>query len=299
MKIEMRDPLSLKLHPFFEGTYHPMMPKESAQWLSFVEDVRDHGVMEPLKITPDGMIMDGRHRHAAALETMRKEVPCIVLPDGDALMVVAQSLLLRRNYTKSGLALQLAAMADVAASAGKGSRSANLKNGKSKKANVPPKVDSIDHGKSPTLFASLESMSVHYGVSRDLLIQARKVHDFLDQIGDEPHPSGKGTIRDWTFDMVYEQEKGFQPVLASLGFWAGGDTHKQSCAPGARSDYARYIETSITKTMDHWTKWDKVKEDDRQRIMGLIPEMVAAWPEDFRRKVASAAVSLSKGAKSA
>ena len=72
--IEQRDPRSLKNHLVNIELYGTDPRPE------FVESVRTHGVLVPLIITQDGMVISGHSRRAAAIMTKLKTVPCIVSP---------------------------------------------------------------------------------------------------------------------------------------------------------------------------------------------------------------------------
>lgn len=72
--IEQRDPRSLENHLVNIELYGTDPRPE------FVESVRTHGVLVPLIITQDGMVISGHSRRAAAIMTKLKTVPCIVSP---------------------------------------------------------------------------------------------------------------------------------------------------------------------------------------------------------------------------
>jgi ParB-like chromosome segregation protein Spo0J len=72
--IEQRDPRSLKNHLVSIDLYGTDPRPE------FVESVRAHGVLVPLIITQDGIVISGHSRRAAAIMCKVKTVPCIVSP---------------------------------------------------------------------------------------------------------------------------------------------------------------------------------------------------------------------------
>lgn len=64
---------------------HPEQPrleidKRSEQFLQLVASVKLHGVLEPLLVTPDGFVLAGKRRRAAAIAAGVKEVPVYVRP---------------------------------------------------------------------------------------------------------------------------------------------------------------------------------------------------------------------------
>jgi hypothetical protein len=59
--------------------YRPIDPADP-DFLALVASIREHGVLEPLVVTRDGVIVSGHRRHAAAREAGLKTVPCRVVP---------------------------------------------------------------------------------------------------------------------------------------------------------------------------------------------------------------------------
>lgn len=66
---------SLKPHPL-----NPRGPVDSAapDIQELADSIREHGILQPLLITPDGTIVAGHRRHAAAQLAKEREVPVIV-----------------------------------------------------------------------------------------------------------------------------------------------------------------------------------------------------------------------------
>lgn len=48
-----------------------------------VDSIRDYGVIQPIYVTPNGLIIDGRGRYLAAKEVGLKEIPCYVIEYSD------------------------------------------------------------------------------------------------------------------------------------------------------------------------------------------------------------------------
>ena len=278
---------ALSLHPIFKIVRQPEMAPDSMEFISLVEDVRRHGVMEPLKVTAKGQIMDGRHRWRAAKAAGLDEVPVRIFPEEEALSIVASSIAHRRHYTKAALAYVMWPMAAKYMEEGKRVSSGNLKRGKGKNPNDPPKTDSV--GNRDGKGATLGNFSAEIGVSDDYLRMAADLHGILEVSGDKLMRNGR-TIRDAAEEMLFSLDKGFQPILAMIGFETKGSSHAENCASGSRSNYARYIRDCMAVATKHFTKWDSVANEDREDVLNKVRDAVATWPKDVRSAVVDAAM---------
>ena len=95
---EVRDPHELRVHPLAEAV--PAMRRE--EWLAFVADVRERGILEPLRLASDGtVVLDGRHRLRAALELELSTAPVepADLVGLSELEYIIRAAVLRRHLT--------------------------------------------------------------------------------------------------------------------------------------------------------------------------------------------------------
>lgn len=93
-----RAPLSiLRLHPEADAV-PPMTPDE---YDAFVADVGSRGVTTPLTVTPLGVVLDGRHRFAAASVLEHETVPVHVadIPEPVQVDYMVRQAVLRRHLT--------------------------------------------------------------------------------------------------------------------------------------------------------------------------------------------------------
>lgn len=88
-----------------------LVPSMSAgEFAAFLADVAANGIEQPLAITPDGVVLDGRHRRQAAGELGLEWVPVRVVEPSDAVVFMLRSALQRRQLSASqraALALDL------------------------------------------------------------------------------------------------------------------------------------------------------------------------------------------------
>jgi ParB-like chromosome segregation protein Spo0J len=77
---EFVDPRSLKAHPDNEAIFGPMNQELDSD-PEFLESIERSGVTTPLTITPDGRVLSGHRRLAAALRYKQPTVPATVVRD--------------------------------------------------------------------------------------------------------------------------------------------------------------------------------------------------------------------------
>jgi ParB-like chromosome segregation protein Spo0J len=77
---ELVDPHSLKAHPDNEAIFGPVN-QELESDPEFLKSVERSGVTTPLTITPDGRVLSGHRRLAAAIRCNQQTVPAIVVRD--------------------------------------------------------------------------------------------------------------------------------------------------------------------------------------------------------------------------
>lgn len=101
---------SLRTHRLL--VHLPALPTDSTEYRNLAADVAARGIDQPLIVcrTEDGAedegsyyVLDGRHRHAAALDAGLATVPVIIRDEADAEGIVLGALVQRRHYTKSAL----------------------------------------------------------------------------------------------------------------------------------------------------------------------------------------------------
>ncbi len=87
------------LTPHPEAGIVPQM--RSDEWASLLADVSRQKVQVPLLIQSGKLILDGRHRHKAAVLTDAETVPCIVvdLSEADQLKAIINAAVLRRQLS--------------------------------------------------------------------------------------------------------------------------------------------------------------------------------------------------------
>jgi ParB-like chromosome segregation protein Spo0J len=96
-----------KYHPACAA--FPDMPEKDLQDLA--EDIKRNGLMEPVTLTPDGLLLDGKNRWAAC--EMAEAEPRTVVYAGDPVTFVLSKNKHRRHLTKSQKTMALARLANL------------------------------------------------------------------------------------------------------------------------------------------------------------------------------------------
>ena len=100
-KIEMRRVDELHPHPL-QKVHFKDQPDH--QFNEFVEDIRNHGIREPLEILPDGTILSGHQRRRAAIRLNWTEVPVRVRHDlAEAGEAAIEMYFIASNYLRRQL----------------------------------------------------------------------------------------------------------------------------------------------------------------------------------------------------
>lgn len=280
-----RNPAELRPHPLFAKTHHPMMAKDSAEWASLVQSVKENGVYQAVIITEDGEIVDGRHRAAAAVEAGIAEVRVEVVEGWQAPLIIAETLVQRRHFNKSARAYLVAPFAEEATAAGKKARNANLRQNS---PNVQ-KLDVREEGATNTL----ESFADRMGISREYLVKARDVHARLEKISQKvmvTHPvSGERmTVRERVEDILFNEQGGFQPVLAMLGYLAAGNKAEGQELKDKRAQYGRLAAQKFNALSANFRTWDTCDAVEKEVLYQAIPKEVVQWPLDVAQRLYTA-----------
>lgn len=95
-----RTAIAKALHPLCD-----LLPRmRQADFEALVEDIRRHGVRQPVTVTADGEVLDGRHRYLAC-EGLGIECPAVVWDgEGDPVDLILSANVHRRHLTASQLA---------------------------------------------------------------------------------------------------------------------------------------------------------------------------------------------------
>lgn len=124
--LETRLVTALRLHP--RASVVPEMAADEYQ--AFLSDLARRGVVDPLQVTPGGVLVDGRHRLRAARDLGLSEVPVRVVDPPDVVEYMIRAAVSRRQLSPSqraALVVELDAYTHARAG-GRSRRQQNLRN---------------------------------------------------------------------------------------------------------------------------------------------------------------------------
>jgi len=75
MRLKMMDVSALRFNGF---NPHSRTMERSQKFKRLLESIRRHGVISPLLVAPDGLVIDGHRRLACAIKLGLQEVPCVI-----------------------------------------------------------------------------------------------------------------------------------------------------------------------------------------------------------------------------
>jgi hypothetical protein len=247
---------------------------------ALVDSVRDQGVLDPIKVTVGGELIDGRHRLEAARRLKLTHLPAIIVADDVAGEIAVASLLHRRHLTDGQKAWYLvtSSLIDSAFEERQKRKIANLKVGNS------PERNSVPFGAK-----RVEDWAAELAVSVKLLVQAREVKMCFED-------TTRRTITDrdgQTEDEVTFQEF-FEPRILRNENPYGLGAVITACATlvklrpdhtgGKPKDEGRKSELFIDsfKTVGKRAEyWETFSEDFKRVAIGQIKPQFEALPDDL------------------
>ena len=163
----MLQPVShLSVHPAVALAWQ--MPDDHPRFRSLVESIREQGVLEALKVTEAGEVVDGRHRLRAAGAAGLEMVECQVVP-ADRVAAIALATLVERRHLVSRGQLAYASYPLFAA----GHREAQERHAEALRRGA---IAGADTGSG-----TVEEFAAQLGISRDLFKQAARLHALFDE----------------------------------------------------------------------------------------------------------------------
>lgn len=227
-----------------------------ADMQAFFADLDENGIIEPLKVTRDGKVADGRHRLRWATLRGVASVPAVTVSDEEAVRIIEGSVVARRHWTKGMKAYFAVLMHPSVVDAGKAKSAANLK-----QAPIPTESESVP--------MTREALAAKFGVSSDLIDQACKLFTSFE---------ASKTLREKHEKLVWAGF-GLGGIIAGL---AGHDaTHEKAIQPSnlTAGIFRRFnaFGGNIAKT------WDKLPDDDQRQFVGeALGTFLSKLPEELR-----------------
>lgn len=227
------------------------MPDSDPRFASLVESVREHGLIEPLKVTADGKVVDGRHRLRAARAAGLESVECQVVPDHSVGEIAMATLCERRHLVTRG---QLAYAAYPLFS-------------RAHKELRERKATAMRSGVHQPEEETVEGYAARVGVSRDTFLQAARLHELFDA-----DPELK---REWEPKVMASEEPiGLGACIAGIR----GQETSVGRTPQRNSALHNWEVAwrNITRPAGRWNRWT---EEEREYATGVLREQFSKLPE--------------------
>lgn len=284
------DPAVLRVHPKVKHLLG-RWSKDSESASALRRSIQERGIIQPLIVTPDHLVMDGVMRLEATRLLQLQTVPCLERPETEALEICIETELNRRHGTKSQLAFRFAPLIADAFTTRSGSQFQNLRKGSAPGLPVAK---------------SLEHYAVELGVSVRLLEKANELHELFTEFekdvwswseeGLEQIGRGRNdelTFREYfTAHLLREEEPmslggalaGLKQKLSQEGFANRGRKHGGG-KPVETTKQLRLF-SDVFKTLEtryeYWTEFDAEQRDE---AVARVAVSVQKAPTDFLEKL--------------
>lgn len=242
------------------------------EWAAFVASVKRDGILEPLQVTHDGdqvLVIDGRHRLAAAIEAGLEFVPCFVRPAEVTLSIIEGTLAGRRHWTKGMRAYFLVTLHPRVAGARKG------RPAKSQKCHS-------------VAFSTASDLADANGLSRQLVDQAVELYNLFHAPGHKagsPEAIEAAALRE-RYELSIWAGAGLGAVLAGIG---GGERTIGKPRPASKFHGFDKPLSTLARLGKQWTKWD---EAEQGKAAQLLAAKAKDLPPQFRSALIDALASV-------
>lgn len=248
-------------------TIHPRLARQHGEWadndprfIALCADVAAKGIIEPFKVTPDGLLADGRHRRRCAIKAKLTQVPCIIVPEADVRGIIQSSLFQRRHYNK----MQRAYLAQVEMEETFDAAEKRMLRG------LPEEPSTIFGEGNKT--KTIAEWSADLDISVSYLRSARKIHlKFLE------HPE---LIAEWEPKLMSPEgsmDLGFV-INGMAGQASTKDKEKRLLDTPRQLGLFQAVFADLDTRFTYWNSFD-----DRQKRAAVAPlhETVEKMPDDL------------------
>lgn len=290
--IVLRNPRSLKPHPIIAGL--PKWGPDDPRLIALAASIQDGGLVEPIKITIDGLIADGRHRWMATKRLNLDEITCMIVAEEDVATIAMATLLERRHYTPGQRAYLASMLAEPAFKERQKRRLENLRN----VANLNPSaLDAHPMRVEEKRVENLEEFCSRMGVSVRTMQQAREIRELFQK-----HPETRtltdqfgNTEIDVTFQAFFEPRildedtpyslggalTGIKSVLSQEKKTGAGKTHTGGKPAAPDRQMELFVEVFTSHLRNRYEYWAAANEEQKTELLVNILPAVEEMPIDL------------------
>jgi hypothetical protein len=251
-----------------------MLGDDHPDMRAMIGAISDAGGPEPIKITADNYIADGRHRTRCCEILGYESMPVVMVAEKDVHDLVITSLLARRHMTKWQIAYTLAPLLEKAADSGKKNRS-----------NLPEKMTlRLAESTQKHLSANTQCLSEFLktiGVEKTTWIRVQSVRKvFADR--DDLRKRFEPALFSGDPDTALSLE-GVNKALGSIIAYEEGPTDPK----GRRDQHDRlavnWVRKLTAQMKEEW--WDAMGVAERRKVAVAVADAAATWPDEVRAAV--------------
>ena len=305
-----RSPHQLEAHPLIKGM--PRWPDDSAEAMAFRADIKEHGIVTPLRITAGDLVVDGWTRCLAARMLGLPEVPVEVVEDAEIATTIMRELALRRNLTKGQIAYLALPLLQSFWEEAETRSGNNLLRGKiSQNPNVSPTPYSVQLGEPD----NPQTLAARLGLSTRLLYQASQLAKyFLDTtkrawgavelLNEMGHQRGTLlTFRQYWEPQILDRHRplgldycltGILQVIDQEARAAAGRPHTGGRPESQAKQLRLFSQTILHDEHVRWEYWQNVSDKGRRTFFegvrahaAELPAAIAEERADFHAKLAA------------
>lgn len=244
----------------------PQWDEEDTRFLALVDDIQANGLIEPIKITERGEIVDGRHRWRAAKRMAWTTIPTVTVEDDQVLNLAISSLLARRHYTRGQLAYVAYPLFEDAHR-----EAQHLAVKKLQKGPFSPSPTQLGTGTPKTV----EALAARLGVTGETFRQASKLHGIFAK-NDDVRAEWEPKI------LAAEDPIGLGRAIAGI---AGQAATPSSKGPAAQR-WADSVVAASTRLIGVAPDWVTISAEWRQAARTEIVARLAAQQPEWAGRAA-------------
>jgi hypothetical protein len=281
-KLELRDPSDLRVHKLIKDM--PQLTEDDQEFENLCASVHGTGhLIEPLKITADNAIVDGRHRWRAAKRCGFHQVPCIIVAEEEVVTIALDTLLARRHMNKGQLAYIAYPLFRGAHEEARQRQFDKLKKGDK------PVVASRDNGR---IASKTEDFASELGVSRDEFFRAARLHEIFEQdtimrtLTDKDGVIADGvTFKEFFEPRILRSDKpyGLGGVLAGIAYIQTVERNPNKRNGGKPQSASRQLElfnAVLHDELNRWEYWQGFSEEEQAAHFRHVRNKAAGLPPD-------------------
>lgn len=256
----------IKIAPLIRD--QPRWSDDDARFISLVRDIKERGIQEPLRVDESGLLWDGFDRLRAAKRAKLQEVPVLQCQSTEGPDIAFGSFIQRKHATKGQRIYAAYPYFKAKHEAVKDRALAVRQNG----------------GKELVTAAteSIEAMADELGVSRDLFLQAAKLHELF---------AAQPELREEFEPKIMDDDEPISLGGAIAGIKGRQATfeNKRPASKGGQFGLLRDAFKGLTVRLKYYARFD---DEEKEQAAVIIQKTVASMPSDlrgeFRRAIAKA-----------